>query len=122
MSPLARLLVALVNGYRRLVSPLLGPHCRFAPSCSAYAAEALSVHGAVRGGGLALRRIARCHPFHPGGHDPVPPARSSSATMDRAVGAVAPARPSTQTVSRRTPDPSPWSCCPVTTRCPVTTP
>ena len=89
MSPVARLLLALVTGYRRFVSPLLGPHCRFAPSCSAYAAEALHVHGAARGSWLAVRRVARCHPFHPGGHDPVPPAVSarapdaSSATMDR---------------------------------------
>ena len=75
MSPVARVLLALVGGYRRWVSPLLGPHCRFAPSCSAYAAEALAVHGAGRGSWLAVRRIARCHPFHPGGHDPVPPVR-----------------------------------------------
>jgi hypothetical protein len=76
-------LIAIICGYRRLVSPLLGPRCRFAPTCSAYAVEALRVHGARRGGWLALRRIGRCHPFNAGGHDPVPPARSSSATMDR---------------------------------------
>jgi putative membrane protein insertion efficiency factor len=79
------LLLALVRGYRRFISPLLGPHCRFAPTCSAYAVDALSVHGAARGSWLTLRRIARCHPFSPGGHDPVPPARSSSATMDAVV-------------------------------------
>lgn len=72
--PLARLLLTVVAGYRRWVSPALGPRCRFAPSCSAYAAEALSAHGAGRGSWLTLRRVARCHPFHPGGHDPVPPA------------------------------------------------
>ncbi|MCU1674330.1 MAG: rane protein insertion efficiency factor YidD [Frankiales bacterium] len=77
---MTRLLVALVTGYRRFLSPLLGPRCRFAPSCSAYAVEALTTHGAGRGSWLALRRIARCHPFNPGGHDPVPPGRS--ATMD----------------------------------------
>ena len=77
MSPTARVLAALVQVYRRAVSPLLPPRCRFAPTCSAYALEALQVHGAARGGWLALRRVARCHPFHPGGHDPVPPARSS---------------------------------------------
>jgi putative membrane protein insertion efficiency factor len=77
-----RVLIAIVRGYQRLVSPLLGPRCRFAPSCSAYAVEALARHGAGRGSWLALRRIARCHPFNPGGHDPVPPARSTSATMD----------------------------------------
>ena len=82
MSPVARVLVALIRGYRRVLSPLLGPRCRFAPSCSAYAVEALTVHGAGRGGWLALRRLARCHPFHPGGHDPVPLRESSSTTMD----------------------------------------
>ena len=66
------LLLLLVRGYRRFVSPLLRPSCRFAPSCSAYAEEALRRHGGVRGGWLAVRRIARCHPFHPGGYDPVP--------------------------------------------------
>jgi putative membrane protein insertion efficiency factor len=80
---IVRVLIAVVRGYQRLVSPLLGPRCRFAPSCSAYAVEALARHGAARGSWLALRRIARCHPFNPGGHDPVPPARSTSATMDR---------------------------------------
>jgi putative membrane protein insertion efficiency factor len=82
---MTRLLIALVRAYRRFVSPLLGPRCRFAPTCSAYALEALTTHGAARGGWLALRRIGRCHPFHPGGHDPVPPARSTSATMDRSA-------------------------------------
>jgi putative membrane protein insertion efficiency factor len=79
---IVRVLMAVIRGYQRLVSPLLGPRCRFAPSCSAYAVEALARHGAARGSWLALRRIARCHPFNPGGHDPVPPARSTSATMD----------------------------------------
>ena len=98
----ARLLLALIAGYRRFVSPLLGPRCRFAPSCSAYAAEAVGLHGAGRGSWLAVRRVARCHPFHPGGYDPVPapPARRgrSSATMeqiraDRAPSTNDPARP-----------------------------
>ena len=78
---MTRLLVALVTAYRRFLSPLLGPRCRFAPSCSAYAVEALRAHGALRGSWLTVRRLARCHPFHPGGHDPVPPARSTSETM-----------------------------------------
>lgn len=68
-----RALMAGVAGYRRFISPLLPPRCRFEPSCSAYALEALREHGAVRGLWLAFARIARCHPFHPGGYDPVPP-------------------------------------------------
>ena len=57
--------------YRLLVSPLIGPACRFAPSCSAYAEAAVCRHGVARGGWMAIRRILRCHPFHPGGWDPV---------------------------------------------------
>jgi putative membrane protein insertion efficiency factor len=68
----ARLLMLPIAGYRRFVSPLLGPRCRFAPSCSEYALTALSEQGAARGLWLAVARIARCHPFHPGGYDPVP--------------------------------------------------
>jgi uncharacterized protein len=70
----ARVLAAAITGYRRFISPLLGPHCRFAPSCSAYALEAVQKHGALRGSWLAVCRVARCHPFNPGGFDPVPPA------------------------------------------------
>ena len=66
-------LVVLVRGYQKLISPLIGPHCRFAPTCSQYAVEALAQHGVVRGLGLAVRRILRCHPFSEGGLDPVPP-------------------------------------------------
>jgi hypothetical protein len=65
-------LVLGVRGYQKLVSPLLGPCCRFAPSCSEYAVEALERHGVVRGLGLAAWRILRCHPFGEGGFDPVP--------------------------------------------------
>ena len=72
-----RVLMAAVTGYRRFISPLLPPRCRFEPSCSAYALEALQVHGAARGLWLAMARIARCHPFNPGGYDPVPPCDGS---------------------------------------------
>ena len=65
-------LVGAVKAYQRLVSPLLPPSCRFYPSCSAYAVGALERHGAVKGSWLTVRRLARCHPFHPGGVDPVP--------------------------------------------------
>lgn len=66
------LLVALIRFYRYFISPLLGDRCRFDPSCSEYAVEALRKHGACRGGWLALKRLSRCHPWHPGGFDPVP--------------------------------------------------
>jgi putative membrane protein insertion efficiency factor len=62
----------LLRGYRYFVSPLLGPTCRFHPSCSRYAEEALERHGLMRGGWLAARRLCRCGPWHPGGYDPVP--------------------------------------------------
>jgi uncharacterized protein len=70
------LLRALVRAYRYFVSPMLPPACRFHPSCSAYAEEALREHGALRGGFLAVRRVCRCGPWHPGGVDPVPAART----------------------------------------------
>jgi putative membrane protein insertion efficiency factor len=69
----ALLLTGLVVGYRRFLSPLLGPRCRFYPSCSTYALEALRVHGAVKGTALATGRVCRCHPWNPGGVDHVPP-------------------------------------------------
>ena len=68
-----RILLFLIGGYRRFISPMTGPHCRFYPSCSAYALDAVLGHGALRGSWLAVRRVARCHPFNPGGLDPVPP-------------------------------------------------
>lgn len=71
---LARLLMLLVRGYQLMISPLIGPRCRFTPTCSCYAQDALRLHGPWKGSWLAVRRIARCHPLHPGGHDPVPTA------------------------------------------------
>jgi uncharacterized protein len=67
-----RLLALLIRGYQRLLSPLLPPSCRFHPSCSHYALEAIQRHGALKGSWLAVRRLARCHPFNAGGFDPVP--------------------------------------------------
>ncbi len=67
-----RLLILFIQLYRYTLSPLLGTRCRFEPSCSLYAIEAIREHGALKGGWLAARRLGRCHPFHPGGHDPVP--------------------------------------------------
>ena len=72
MSVLARMLTAAIVAYRRYVSPALPARCRFYPSCSAYAQEAVARHGALRGTALAIWRLLRCHPFHPGGYDPVP--------------------------------------------------
>jgi len=66
------LLIAFVRGYQVVLSPLLPAACRYYPSCSAYAVEALEKHGAWRGSWLAIKRIARCHPFRAGGYDPVP--------------------------------------------------
>jgi uncharacterized protein len=76
MTPLVllprRAVGTLIRGYQVLVSPLLPPSCRFTPSCSQYALEAVNRYGALRGTWLAALRLARCHPFHPGGFDPVP--------------------------------------------------
>lgn len=68
-----RLLLALIRVYRLLLSPWFGNQCRFHPTCSSYAEEAIRQHGTLRGAWLAVRRIGRCHPWHPGGIDPVPP-------------------------------------------------
>jgi len=68
----SRLLIGALTAYRRWISPMLGQHCRFHPSCSAYAIEAIGTRGAARGSWLALRRLARCQPFFTGGYDPVP--------------------------------------------------
>ena len=80
----------LIRAYQLGISPLLGARCRFYPSCSQYALEAVSAHGSLRGGALALRRLARCHPFHAGGYDPVPsPAVPTEAHSNRCTDAAA---------------------------------
>lgn len=76
------LLVLLLRAYQLLLSPMLGQNCRFYPSCSHYALEAITVHGAARGGLLAAKRVCRCHPWNDGGHDPVPPARQAASKTD----------------------------------------
>lgn len=70
-----RVLVLPIRFYQRFISPYLPPTCRFHPTCSSYAVEALTVHGALRGSWLTVRRLGRCGPWHPGGLDPVPPKR-----------------------------------------------
>ncbi len=82
MSPAARLLALPVRAYRLLFSPWVGHNCRYMPTCSAYALEALRRHGALRGGWLTLRRIARCHPWGGSGIDEVPPGTVASVTRE----------------------------------------
>lgn len=81
--PVARVLLAVVGFYRMAIGPALPPSCRYTPSCSAYAVEAIELHGAGRGSWLTLRRLLRCHPFHAGGHDPVPLPDASAGSMSR---------------------------------------
>ncbi|MBD1851606.1 membrane protein insertion efficiency factor YidD [Leptolyngbya sp. FACHB-711] len=68
-----QVLIWLIQAYRLLISPLFPPSCRFQPTCSQYGIEAIQRFGAIKGSWLTVRRILRCHPFHPGGYDPVPP-------------------------------------------------
>ncbi|MHB1318844.1 MAG: membrane protein insertion efficiency factor YidD [Anaerolineae bacterium] len=68
----ARVILGAISFYKRFLSPILPPSCRYYPSCSTYAQEAVTKYGALRGGWMGIKRISRCHPFHPGGYDPVP--------------------------------------------------
>jgi putative membrane protein insertion efficiency factor len=79
MATLRRTVQAPIRIYRKFISPLKPATCRFYPTCSAYALEAIEVHGPLKGSWLAAKRIARCHPFHPGGLDPVPPLEEQNA-------------------------------------------
>lgn len=89
--PIARALLVTLRVYRTAISPARPPCCRYTPSCSAYALEAIEVHGAARGSWLALRRLLRCHPFHAGGHDPVPLAVGSAGRVSpRAIRSTRP--------------------------------
>ncbi|MEO1249739.1 MAG: membrane protein insertion efficiency factor YidD [Pseudomonadota bacterium] len=80
MSPAAHALRGLILVYRWGLSPILGANCRFQPTCSAYALEAVETHGALRGGWLAIKRFGRCHPLGSSGYDPVPPASPTTIT------------------------------------------
>ena len=79
---LARILILPIRGYQLFISPALPPTCRFYPSCSQYAVEALRVHGALKGSWLTIRRIGRCHPWHWSGYDPVPPRKPGRGATD----------------------------------------
>ncbi len=72
MNWVSHFLLGLIKVYQWTISPMLGQHCRFAPSCSQYAVEAIKKHGAWRGSLYTIRRLSKCHPWHEGGHDPVP--------------------------------------------------
>lgn len=71
MNKLKYILIFLIKGYRKYISPLLGPNCRFQPTCSQYSLEAVEKYGFFKGGYLSIKRILKCHPFHPGGYDPL---------------------------------------------------
>jgi|GEM_PF-301478 uncharacterized protein len=81
--PLLWLFLFLIGLYQKLISPLLGPRCRFYPSCSNYAKESLQIHGIFKGGYLAACRCLKCHPFHPGGIDPVPVSQNQRARNNK---------------------------------------
>ena len=80
-----KILIFLIQLYRWTLSPLLGPSCRYYPTCSCYAREAIAKHGALAGVYLGIRRLLRCHPWHPGGYDPVPDAKPAPFRRDSAL-------------------------------------
>jgi putative membrane protein insertion efficiency factor len=96
-------LLAAVRFYQRAVSPALPPRCRFSPTCSAYAAEAIELHGAGRGSWLAVRRLAKCAPWHPGGVDLVPPRRPDPAGGPGGTGTTGPTHSSCTTAPSAAP-------------------
>ncbi len=77
-----KILIGFIRIYTVLISPILGNNCRYMPSCSAYAQEAIELHGAIKGLWLAIKRISRCHPFHAGGFDPVPEIKKEKRDSD----------------------------------------
>lgn len=76
------LAVTVIKTYQYAISPFLGSHCRFSPSCSSYAIQAIETHGLVKGVLMGVKRIGKCHPWHPGGHDPVPDASGKTQALD----------------------------------------
>ncbi|PRP95436.1 putative membrane protein insertion efficiency factor [Enhygromyxa salina] len=87
----SRLAVAVIRVYQLILSPMLGPTCRFSPSCSHYACACLRDHGLLRGSWLTVRRLSRCHPWHPGGHDPPPLARGAGPASAASMTPLGPA-------------------------------
>ncbi|WP_281647321.1 membrane protein insertion efficiency factor YidD [Parendozoicomonas sp. Alg238-R29] len=79
MNPIRSFVLLLIRGYQYGISPLMANHCRFYPSCSSYATEAINTHGLLKGGYLSCRRLLRCHPWNPGGYDPVPDSQERQA-------------------------------------------
>ncbi|MDP2560506.1 membrane protein insertion efficiency factor YidD [Psychrobium sp. 1_MG-2023] len=77
-SPLQRAATAIIRGYQLFISPLIGPRCRFTPTCSQYGIEAINSHGLIKGAWLTSKRLLKCHPFNPGGSDPVPDKKHSN--------------------------------------------
>lgn len=77
-APLRIIAIMPIKAYQYVISPMLGPRCRFTPTCSDYAIEAINLHGVLKGSWLASQRLLKCHPLHPGGHDPVPGSKKTN--------------------------------------------